>query len=244
MLGTFGHTGDLASGASYTQSQSVTLPANEQGKYYIFVLAYSGQAVVEPTTRADATSAPSPIAISSPYAALAVSGVTAPASVSSGGTIQVSWTVTNNGDGTTDVASWQDRLYLSQSATPQPGDPILGTLTHIGVLAVGASYTGTMTVAVPSNLFGNYHVLVVSDVDGQVYQAGHTSADTAASGQIGLLSPDLQVSVTSAPAAAQPGQSETVSWTVTDAGTGNASGTWTDRLYYSPDGRWRTRSPS
>src|SRR5262249_13953917 len=99
VLGTFGHSGDLANGASYTQSQTVTLPATAQGTYYIFVVADSGQVVAEPTTRADATSAGSPIAISSPFAALAVSGVTTPDSVSSGGVIVVNWTVTNNGDG-------------------------------------------------------------------------------------------------------------------------------------------------
>lgn len=240
VLGSFAHSGDLAAGASYSVSQPVTLPANLQGTFYVFVVADSGQAVLEPTGRADATSTGQPVAVATPAAALDVSNVSAPAQASSSGSVLVTWTVTNNGTGTTNVSTWVDRIYLSQSTTaPGAGDPLLGSFTHVGALAVGGSYAGSLTVALPGNVFGTgYHLLVVTDADGQVFRAGQTAGGVGASGPVTLLSPDLVVTTVTAPGAVQPGQAETVSWTVADNGTGDAPGGWTDRLYFSPTGNF------
>ena len=50
--------------------------------------------------------------------------------------------------------------------------------------------------------------------------------------------PDLAASaVTSSLTAGQPGVSETVTWTVQDAGGSPAVGPWTDGVYLSPDGQ-------
>ena len=132
MLGTYTHTGDLASGGKYTQSQSITLPAQLQGSYFITVVADSGQAVLEPDTRADSTSPAKPITVTSPYAPLATSAVTAPASASAGSTFVASWTVTNNGTGA------HQRLVLAGQAsisptgtTPQASDILLSHRTRM-----------------------------------------------------------------------------------------------------------------
>ena len=44
-------------------------------------------------------------------------------------------------------------------------------------------------------------------------------------------------SVTSSLTAGQPGQSETVTWEVQNVGGAPATGSWTDGVYLSPDGK-------
>ncbi len=48
--------------------------------------------------------------------------------------------------------------------------------------------------------------------------------------------PDLQVTSLTEPGDAWVAQAVDVSWTVTDTGSGDATGTWTDRIYLSHDG--------
>jgi hypothetical protein len=233
VLGFFPHTGDLAAGASYTQTQTVTLPAKLQGNYYIAVVADTGQAVLEPNTRADSTSTVQPIAITSPAADLAPSNVTAPASGLIGGPVTIGWNVTNNGSQTTNLASWNDRIYLSESTTVQPGDALLATIPHVGALGVGASYNATTTVNLPTNLAGTFNILVVTNADGLVYENGQTGNNTAASGTIVVHSPDLVAATLTLPGLTVPGVPTTATLTVRNDGDASATAPWSDAIYLS-----------
>ena len=153
VLGTFEHDGGLALGASYSQTQTMYAPPSTSGRYHVFVVTDSGNAVFENGSKANNTaSASAPLDIMPiPYAELAVSGVSAPATAESGTLIPVTWTVTNNGIGQTNIAEWNDTVTLSTGSdgtgfiTNQPFD-------HLGYLAPGGSYTRTGDVQVPNGL--------------------------------------------------------------------------------------------
>ena len=54
-------------------------------------------------------------------------------------------------------------------------DTVLGTYTVNGALIPGAMYTRMETVSIPNAIFGNYSIIIVTDVFNQVYE--HISED-------------------------------------------------------------------
>ena len=69
-----------------------------------------------------------------PFADLVVSSVNAPAAGSSGQPLNLSWTVTNQGQGTTDVSSWRDQVVLSSDTVLGNADDVsLGSFTRTGI---------------------------------------------------------------------------------------------------------------
>ena len=89
----------------------------------------------------------------------------------------------------------------------------------------------------PAGLTGNYYVLVVANSGDTVFETSYTN-DVAASAQpvdISLSPPaDLVAGTITIPANAVPGEDMTFSYTVTNQGSNNAVGQWTDALYLSP----------
>ena len=137
-----------------------------------------------------------------------------------GDTITVSWGVTNDGDAGA-TGPWTDDVYLSTTSTLGSSAIFLGSSTAEAgaTLAPSASYTGQATVQLPdstSMTSGTYDLIVVVDAGGVVNESDLTTQ--TGSTTIGLAAappPDLATtSVTSTLTAGQPGQSETVTWSV------------------------------
>lgn len=93
---------------------------------------------------------------------LRVTSVTAPANVTAGGAIAVTYTVANDGGATT-RGSWTDGVYLSADTVLDASDVLLGQVTRQGDLTAQGTYTQTLTTTVPGLLPGQYHVLVEAD---------------------------------------------------------------------------------
>jgi subtilase family serine protease len=74
----------------------------------------------------------------------------APATASSGDIVRVEFTVINAGTRATRVDEWLDRVYLSQDASLDIYDALLGATEHKGVLAPGQSYLVSMDVRIPT----------------------------------------------------------------------------------------------
>ena len=84
-------------------------------------------------------------------------------------TLSFSYTVTNQGTGPTTADSWWDAIYFGdQSTFPFPQYESQSAVKHTGVLAAGASYTGTITYNLYSGQFdqvltGNWYFHLVTD---------------------------------------------------------------------------------
>jgi hypothetical protein len=169
VLGTFTHSGGLAQNASYTQSQSITLPTDLNGNFRIGLLVDSGAAVLEPDTRFNST-VTTPFAISAAAADLAVEAISTPAAARTGDTVNFAWRVRNVGDAATSVGAWTDRVILSTGTTIDASSIALGDVVHSGVLQPGDAYTLRLTVTIPDTVVGTFNVFVVSDVAAQVFE--------------------------------------------------------------------------
>ncbi|MBK6595660.1 MAG: hypothetical protein IPG23_24855 [Burkholderiales bacterium] len=131
VIGTVRHAGGLAAGAGYSQTATINVPMRAMGHYYLAVRSDSGAEVLEPDTRADNVGAARGIDLATAYADLNVLDITAPTLAQSGEDILITWTVRNDGNATTNLASWNDKLVLSRDSTLSADDIVLaGSVTH------------------------------------------------------------------------------------------------------------------
>ncbi len=179
---------------------------------------------------------------------LFVSNVVVPATAPyAGDTFTVSWTVVNQGTRDTRSGNWRDGVWLSPFPSIDRNQSIfLGNFQHGGILAEGASYTGTLTVTLPYGISGPYYLVVFTDdaaIDGSMGQVQEFQDEgnniTAAPLQVlPTPLPDLQVSSITVPQQAVEGQTLSVSYTVSNesaAATLPGQFPWTDVIYLSVD---------
>ncbi len=256
LLGTFPHNGLLIAGGSYNQAQLVILPIGLNGNYSLFVVTNTpgqGQTVgaVYESNTANDVSAALPVAISQQVADLQVTALTAPSSSTSGATVTVSWTVTNNGAGATNATYWYDDLWLSTRSTLASGgtDVFLGTVQHTNALAAGGSYQASITVALPKTVAASSYYFIVAtdrpvappnDTNNQgvnlVFETNEANNQTATSTPAAIAAaavPDLAVASVTVPATAAVGQTLAVSWTVTNSGSATGNVPIADSVYLS-----------
>ncbi|MBY0513966.1 MAG: hypothetical protein K2P78_08660, partial [Gemmataceae bacterium] len=181
---------------------------------------------------------------------LRVAAVAAPERVARGQTIDVTYTVANVGPAGTPASQpeWVDYVYLSRDPVLDlRADRYLTSVEHTGGLAAGAAYAVARTLQLPTDLLGPWYVLVVTDpvrsgVIGQVFESGKERNNDRASPVpvvVELPPPaDLEVQDVRGPAAAKPGETAEIVWTVKNTSREPANGTWTDGAFASADGAW------
>jgi hypothetical protein len=174
---------------------------------------------------------------------LIVSSLDLPENAVFGAPITFSWTVQNIGSDPA-IEGWKDQAWLSTDATYSGDDiPLLASPISppTGSIPLGSSatYTQTATVNLPLSAAlsgGIYYILVKTDASNQQPENNENNNFKSESISISLPPlPDLVVSSIDAPIEAFSGQNIQYSWTVTNHGTGPATGTWSDRVLLSAD---------
>jgi hypothetical protein len=169
---------------------------------------------------------------------LTATNVRGPSEASSGQSITVSWTVSNEGKAGTNKPKWTDGVYLSSDDSYDSEDQKIGSESNVSFLSSGGQYAGKTEVALPRGIEGTYYLIVWPD-DGEVMAESNEENNTAPSSSLEVtLSPyaDLEVTDITVPSTAFSGDSVRVSWTVTNQGTGPAAiDEWTDALFLSAD---------
>jgi large repetitive protein len=257
------YVGDLAA-APLQPGDSVTLNANLSipnqtaagDRYLLFVIDTTNQqGETDETNNVFAA----PITIVGPD--LVVTGATAPASAALGETIDLSWIVTNEGDGSAlgivyfgegsvsasafagfgygsgspSSQPWYDGVYLSNDASFDYGDIYIGGQQAATILPLdpNGSYTVSQSLTLPTSANGAQYLLFVADSS---HQQGETNeANNVYALPIALSGPDLVVSAAAAPAQAALGEQIAVSWSVTNQGAATAQNNWYDYVYLSTD---------
>ncbi|MBA3481096.1 MAG: hypothetical protein H0T51_04690, partial [Pirellulales bacterium] len=149
-----------------TVPATVTIPAGEASATFVIQAKLDGiadgiQSAVVTASASGFNSGSVPLVTTdSDLPDLQVTSVSAPTTVRTGQTIEVSWTVINTGV-VPATGSWVDRLYLSLD-DQLADDVVLGTERFTGTVAVGQSYTRTRAFELPANV-GKYYVLAVAD---------------------------------------------------------------------------------
>ncbi len=232
-------TPPLAAGASYTLTQTVTIPNTDAGSKFLSVTTdrYNSQFETDATN----DQASIPITITRPNVDLAVTSPSAPTSAIDGASIPVSFSVKNNG---TDPAagSWNDQVYLSSDSTLSNDDSLLTSLSAntAGVpLAPGQSYLQNTSVSIYNAKVGDFFLLFVTNPAQGTNRPSQAETDEPGLANdvqalpIHLDAPDLAVSGLQAPSSAILGATIPVSFTVTNVGDVATATTWQDAIYLS-----------
>src|SRR6185437_2226233 len=236
VLGTSTHSGGLAVGASYNGSFSAQFPPGFSAEGTLFVVTNAGNTVWQNGQTAGNVFSQPLTVMPQLYADLTTSSVTASGPAVSGGPITIQWNVANNGLGVTSTSNWDDRVWLSSNPDGTGTQYALGTVSHIGQMAVGASYSGALTATLPQGIQGTYYVNVQAAFIGTPYEFTHTGdAVSRLALPITLSpSPDLVVQSIVAPDTAQESGTMNLSWTVQNQGAAAADGPWVDQIDLVP----------
>jgi subtilase family serine protease len=159
-------------GASYTQTQTVTIPNVAAGGYYLIISTDAGNTRAE--TNEGNNQLAQALAVTTPD--LMPTGLTAPPAVSPQQAVSVSWTVKNQGTGPA-VGPWTDTLYISPNSSCCANATILKSVSPAPGTAAGATYTQTQTVTIPSLPVGPYVLFIRVDANGTLHEAGETNND-------------------------------------------------------------------
>ena len=132
-----------------------------------------------------------PITLSLPQVDLAVSNLAAPASLSRGQVVPVSFDVTNQGTESA-ATSWTDGIYFSTQPTFDKNQATLVDSFPAGQspLAAGASYTLNENLSIPSLPLGSGYLLFVTNIYSDQAETDH-GANNVVAVPVTVGAPDL-----------------------------------------------------
>jgi hypothetical protein len=166
----------LAPGTQSSGTALLAIPkATTPGSYFIIACADDTHVIAEARENNNCRTSSTTVAIHA-RPDLVVTMVSNPlASVAPGGTFEVTATVRNGDIGATAGAS-STRFYLSLNATKGGSDHRLSGTLSVPGLIVGATYTDTVTVTVPSTVPpGTYFLIACADDTGVLTEFSETN---------------------------------------------------------------------
>lgn len=224
----------LGAGESSTGATTLTIPATTAaGKYYLLACADDTALVAESSESNNCKASASTFGVSLPDLVEAVTAAS-PTSLSKGGSLSVSDTATNQGVAA--AAASTTRYYLSLDSVKGTGDVLLASTRSVPSLAAGESFTGTLSLTVPTTAaLGTYKVLACADDLAKVTEGNETNNCAPAPVSITVLAPDLVEADVVAPASAVVGTAFAVGDTTTNVGNAATAVGSTTRYYLSAD---------
>ena len=159
--------------AVITIPRRLRLPTNlADGNYQIAVVTNADNTIFEGDGAANDRYTTGQIASGHPDLAVTVNP--SPLSATSGTTIPINWTVQNVGTAAT-LANWQDRVYLSNTATFDSNARLVGTFDRNSSLAVNGSYNGLLDLTLPIDASGRKYLFVQADAGRVLTELGSTA---------------------------------------------------------------------
>ena len=165
-IGRFTYTSGLNAGRTYTRTERFRMAEHIQGVYRFYLKTDAlGQVPETNENNNVAGTVDGTVVALTPRPDLQITSFQAPAKVTSGGVIDVEFTVTNRGPVRTPTGGsrWLDGVYLSLDNKWDGGDRLLGDLPNGSALASGESYTTRGNFQIPLGYGGNFYLLIAAD---------------------------------------------------------------------------------
>ncbi|MEM9586008.1 MAG: CARDB domain-containing protein, partial [Planctomycetota bacterium] len=256
LIATLSNQSALESGQSYfTQTESAVVPLRFRGTVYLIVQTDAGGAMEEWPNDGNNTAYRELYVTPQPLPDLVTGDVVAPTQAIEGAEIEVRYTVSNFGPGTTPVENWTDTVWLTRDRNrphPGQGDFLLRSLSHSGTLVTQAGYDVVTRVTLPTGLeSGTYYItpwtdpyaVVLEDtlainvnpddpteIDNNNYKA--RAIDIIA---LNIPDPDLTVEEIVVDPVGTGGETYSVQYRVANIGLGDANGSWIDQVWLTDD---------
>lgn len=149
-----------------------------------------------------------------------------------GKSMEVEYEVENNGGLDLSSIAWRDRLYLSTDTKLDSQDLVLKTITNNFTVKAGTKYIRKQSFSLPYISGGTYYLILRTNLGNQTFD-DPTDNLLVSSGMVLPTPqlPDLQVDSIRIPSTLYSGKNFSLQWTVTNTGSANTSGSWSDYVY-------------
>lgn len=238
LIGSYEHTGILASGENYSRTENVSIPNSAQGNYYVVVITDASGTVEECSNNENNRSiGNSQISIDNNLPDFVVQSAGVQSNFVGGQNVNISWSVENIGNAAAGNSQWGDAIYFSTDAILSNDDRRLTTTSINGSLAVNETYNRQLPVKLPVVAPGSYYLIVQTDYLNNVFE-GQFENNNGRETVIAIEVPEIDLSVSSlnVPNTAYSGQRMNVSWSVTNNGSLPTVGSeWIDEIVLSLD---------
>ena len=236
-VGGFSNFSSLGVGQSYSQTQSINLPQGISGSYYVFVLTDKYNYLLESDENNNTGVNSSAMTVQlTPPPDLIVSSIVTPNNVFSGTSMNIMWTVKNDGSGNTTTNSWYDALYMSTDTTLNASAVYLGRKYHSGALYIDSSYTTSQSVNIPDAIYGRYYFYVQTDIYNHEYEHALENNNVKRSDSVSVKltpPPDLVVSSVMGPDSVHSNQTISLGFAIKNQGGNSPDHSWYDRIFIS-----------
>ncbi|HND54143.1 MAG TPA: CARDB domain-containing protein, partial [Pirellulaceae bacterium] len=237
-LGSFSHGGALAVHEAYVRNAQVTLPSTlAAGRYYLFVTTGGPFEFLATTNNTNLFGPIDVTYVAPPTFDLELLEVDAPTTGQDAQSIEVTWSVQNNGPDAFSAA-WTDIVYVAPGGDMNRAIEVARFRRDEG-LGLGRVYQRTELVTLPSRIQGLYRVFVRTDGFNEVAEPNESN-NLLGAGNFTTVSlhprADLQVTSVSAPNRIDGGGVIDVDWIVRNFGsaaTPTGGSRWTDSVYLS-----------
>ncbi len=237
-LGDYGRSIGLEAGKTYTRSETVRLPS-QAGSYSWIVVTNNSETLAETSRSNNRFTSDAPLLVAlRPRPDLQVTEVKAPLTVTSGGYIDVEWTVRNLGPASTPTGGsrWTDGVYLSLDHKWDSGDLLLGSLPNGSALDPTQGYSSRGHYQIKLGVAGTVYIVVRADSESRVdeypQEANNDRSQAIAVDVTPVPPPDLVTSDVNGPADVYEGSAISVHYRVTNKGAGvTFPASWTDAVW-------------
>ncbi|MCA9123729.1 MAG: carboxypeptidase regulatory-like domain-containing protein [Planctomycetales bacterium] len=239
-LGTVPHNGTLTAGTNYSASTTFKLPGNlSTGTYHLILKTDDTATVAESDETNNLLVSSSTVTVNRVASDLQVTSAEAPAAGIAGQAITIDWTVLNSGGDPTAASTWTDAIYLSDSASFDPGKArVLKEFSHTGVLASQGTYSRSELVPLPQHMEGTFYLFLAVDSRKELFELDAEENNLQAIGtaiEIVDHQPDLRVASFLVPTTAIADHSIELEWQIENVGSGSGIPNWQDAVYLSKD---------
>tara|TARA_R110002049_G_scaffold2750_10_gene22473 strand:+ start:128718 stop:144401 length:15684 start_codon:yes stop_codon:yes gene_type:complete len=230
----------LAAGQSYDQSANIRVGAMTPGEQFILVQTDTSNQQAEDDESNNVLAIPVLVQAGDLTATnLTVVDSGGSTNPVSGGSIDVSWTISNIGDHEV-VGSTNQSVIYSVDNVLDDGDRVLANINFSATdgLPPGSNANQTTTASLRNVPAGDGYIFVSLDQPGNRADADRDNQTTMVPVSVDAV--DVEVSLVEVAGSGTPttiiaNSETTISWTVTNVGTSSIDTGWSDIVYYSSD---------
>ncbi len=164
---------------------------------------------------------------------LIVSNMSSPDTSLSGTSIELNYTVTNQGRGAAG-STWIDAIFISDDAVFSGDDKLLGQFENKYSLEPDSSYTQSVTISFPPDFTGNHYLFCRTNQKLNLPESDQGNNTIQQPNQLYIKLkplPDVRVTgISSNKITLQPTDTFDISWKVENIGDAPATGGWTEKI--------------
>lgn len=225
----------LQPGSGLAGVYGYTIPSNlPQGDYYIYIYTNPTKTVYEYPGNAQITRSNK---FTVQWPDLTVPSVTVPANGSSGQPFTINYTLLNAGLGAVYYHPRRDYIYIGNSSTFDGSAVLIDSVNYTsGSVPVNISQALQKVITLPNGVSGSKFIFIRANADSAFKETNLNNNINTAGAPVTITltpPPDLQVTSIAMPDTVPSVFGFPFKYTVTNTGSGLASGTWKDSIFYS-----------